>query len=109
MLAASDAASMASSASMSSVILDLASSHTVLPEPDTAVCSKYPISTDLPTTNLPLSILRCPERQRRRVDLPQPLAPTKPTRCPGMRRHDTSCMSLSCACRYMDGASDGIA
>ena len=76
----------ASCAALTCVMRLRASSATVSLEPLTAVCSRYPTSARCATLSSPASCDRSPDTQRRRVDLPHPFAPTRPTVSPGSTR-----------------------
>ena len=69
---------MSDFASLISFISDPASSLTVLVDPLTAVCLRYPTFTLLATRATPPSILTVPVIAPRSVLLPQPLGPTIP-------------------------------
>ena len=84
------AASSAALALLMRCICERASSYTVICEPLTAVCSKYPTSSSFAMAISPSWTLRRPAMHLSRVDLPHPLPPTRPTTCPGMTATDAS-------------------
>ena len=75
---ASVASSIASLAAITCVILDIASSSTVIVDPLTAVCSNTPTAAPRATRAYPSDTSRRPERHFTSVLFPAPFAPTRP-------------------------------